>query len=68
MPRGYKRAEAAAWAIKERSFTRPIAEVEAQILLRRTVHKGSESAQVLSKATATGTLGHPRKVALTPQF
>jgi hypothetical protein len=38
-PRGYKRPSAQAWAIKEKSFTRPIAEVEAQIILRRTAHK-----------------------------
>jgi hypothetical protein len=38
-PRGYKRPSAEAWATKEKSFTRPVAEVEAEIVQRRTVHK-----------------------------
>jgi hypothetical protein len=44
-PRAYKRPSAHAWAIKEKSFTRPIAEVEAQILQRRTAHKNNSSSK-----------------------
>ena len=40
-PCGYRRPSAQAWAIKEKSFTRPIAEVEAQIIQRRTAHKNN---------------------------
>ena len=44
-PRGYKRPSARAWAIKERSFTRPIAEVEAQIIQRRIAHKNNSGSK-----------------------
>jgi hypothetical protein len=56
-PRGYKRASAATWEIKEKSFTRPIVEVEAEIIRRRTAHKTSESPNLRGKATTAAILG-----------
>jgi tRNA isopentenyl-2-thiomethyl-A-37 hydroxylase MiaE len=56
-PRGYKRAGAEAWAIKERSFARPIAEVEAEILRRRTAHKNTDSPKIIGKAPLAEVLG-----------
>ena len=55
-PRGYKRASAEAWAIKEKSFTRPIAEVEAEILRRRTAHKNTDGPRIIAKATVAEVL------------
>lgn len=60
-PRGYRRARAEAWAIKEKSFTRPIAEVEAQIIQRRTAHKNNEDSKIIGKATMADILGQRPK-------
>lgn len=56
-PRGYKRAGAEAWAIKERSFARPIAEVEAQIVRRRTAYKNTDAPKTIGKAPLAEVLG-----------
>jgi hypothetical protein len=50
-PGDYKRAGAQTWAIKEKSFTRPIVEVEAEIIRRRTAHKNNEDSKAVGKAT-----------------
>jgi hypothetical protein len=55
-PQGHKCAGAKAWEIKEKSFTRPIAEVEAQIIQRRTAHKNNGDSKVVGNSTSAAVL------------
>lgn len=56
IPHGYTLAKPFVWELRERSFTRPIADVEAEIIKRRTAHKNSDDAKVVGKATTADIL------------
>lgn len=55
-PRGYRRAKVGTWTMRERLFARPIAEVEDEIIRRRTAHK--ENPRVVGRATTADILGN----------
>ncbi|MBE0541763.1 MAG: TraM recognition domain-containing protein [Verrucomicrobia bacterium] len=54
---GYMRAKPEVWQLRENHYTKPVAEVEAQILERQTVHKGKKDPNSRGKATVTEILG-----------
>ena len=56
---GYTRAKPEVWQLRENHYTRPVAEVEAQILERRTAHKGKQNPNTRGKATVAEVLGCP---------
>jgi len=54
---GYTRAKPEVWQLRENHYTRPVAEVEARILERRTAHKAKQNPNVRGKATTAEVLG-----------
>lgn len=60
-PHGYNRAKPFVWELRERSYTNPTADVEAQILRRRTAHKNNDGPKILGKETVAEVLSHRLK-------
>ena len=60
-PPASSRARTHTWATREKAFTRPIAEVEAQILRRRSVHKKNDAPKDIGQATIAEVLGQSSK-------
>ena len=58
VPRGYRRAKPYEWELRERLFTRPVAEVESEIIRRRTAHKNDADSKGVGRANTADILCH----------